>query len=304
MSTFNVLARVAVPRGLQLLGLDPRDPSPLVQVARHLALDALQLANVALMYRGLRAVARPEAASGGARPSGADAGEDERAPGEEREEARGEAPGAPKGRLPAASPLPLLPWLLEGATTPEMSSGLRAVLLGVLSFPLLECAHRVAASAWAGAETAEAVGGSGGGAALGAPALALWTVVLSFAAPVWEEALFRGMLLSSLKGLTLDAARAGRWVRALARGSASEADAAKGGERAAPRFALVDALAIALSSLAFAFAHGGAPEALSTLFLLGGVLGLVRVASGRIWPAAVVHAAWNLHLLARLWRGE
>lgn len=313
MSSFNMLARTAVPRGLRLVGLNPHDPSPLVQVARHLALDALQLGNVALMFRALRAAG---AWSGRAEldltREAAELLQEERAGREKDEEERLEGEGssglsASLSLSEPASVLVSLPPPFEALRVPlEALHGIQTVLLGILSFPLLESAHRVATSAWTGVEAVEVAGSGGGRAALGASALMLWTIVLSFAAPAWEEALFRGLLLSSIKGAALATVAAGRAATALASGtrgvpSSDNANTSPRHKRAS--FACIDALSIALSAMAFAFAHGGAPEALSTLFLLGGVLGWVRVASGRIWPAAVVHAAWNLHLLARLWRG-
>ncbi|KAL1208637.1 hypothetical protein V5N11_008110 [Cardamine amara subsp. amara] len=96
-------------------------------------------------------------------------------------------------------------------------------------------------------------------------AMALYAVVVSICAPVWEEIVFRGFLLPSLT-------------------------------RYMPVWC-----AILLSSVAFALAHFNVQRMLPLVFL-GVVLGLIFARSRNLLPSMLLHSLWNGFVFLELMR--
>ncbi|CAN8264201.1 unnamed protein product [Cochlearia groenlandica] len=96
-------------------------------------------------------------------------------------------------------------------------------------------------------------------------AMALYVVVVSVCAPVWEEIVFRGFLLPSLT-------------------------------RYMPVWC-----AIFVSSVAFALAHFNVQRMLPLVFL-GGVLGLIFARSRNLLPSMLLHSLWNGFVFMELMR--
>ena len=92
---------------------------------------------------------------------------------------------------------------------------------------------------------------------------ALWFGVLAVCAPVWEELMFRGFLLPSLFG------RLPKWGAVLA------------------------------TALVFSMVHFTV-EGFLPLLLLGVVFGAAYVHTRNLWPPILLHAAWNVILLAQI----
>jgi len=95
---------------------------------------------------------------------------------------------------------------------------------------------------------------------------ALYFVVVSVCAPIWEEAIFRGFLLPSLaKWLPLSGA-------------------------------------VLASSLIFAAAHFSL-QRFAPLLLLGIIFGTLFVRSRNLVSSVALHSLWNLYIFAQLcWR--
>ena len=96
---------------------------------------------------------------------------------------------------------------------------------------------------------------------------ALYLAVVAVAAPLWEEAIFRGFLLASLTRHVSH-----RW-------------------------------AIAASSLVFALAHF-APQRVAPLLLLGLLFGWLFSRTGSLGAAVLAHSLWNIYIFAGLLLGR
>lgn len=235
----------------------------------HLALDMAQCAaTLAILARctaaGQAGEGQPQAAAAAAAvPAGLSGA--------------GNVPG--RALLPAASSP--LGFRFPARLPTSWSAGLWLLALALLAatcFPLIDAAANESLkwfppSALVGLE-AGAAGGEGlasGGSALEASlSLGDWVtccaywLVLSVCAPLWEEALFRGFLLSSLAKL------------------------------------LHPALAVAASSAVFAVAHWRLATALP-LLLLGTLFGTLFLASGRnLLTTILLHSGWNVYVLLKM----
>lgn len=120
----------------------------------------------------------------------------------------------------------------------------------------------------------QAVGGAGGASALeaaiaagDAATCALYLAVVAVAAPLWEEAIFRGFLLASLT------------------------------RHVPPR------IAVAASSLVFALAHF-APQRVAPLLLLGLLFGWLFSRTRSLGAAVLAHSLWNVYIFAGLLLGR
>ena len=113
-----------------------------------------------------------------------------------------------------------------------------------------------------GASALEAAIAAGDGATC-----ALYLAVVAVAAPLWEEAIFRGFLLTSLT------------------------------RHVPPRWA------IAASSLVFALAHF-APQRVAPLLLLGLLFGWLYSRTRSLGAAVLAHSLWNVYIFAGLLLGR
>ena len=242
------LGHIVVPGALEFAGLPPRDAlPPRAAAAVHLLLEVSELAATAfVLWRALR----------GYRP---------RALGWFRADL-----GRPLRRW-------ALPLLLVAAAFPlvESAAAAASALPGlpdaVWSFfqavfpsppPSLSPSSSQAALPAAGAPALEAAVAAGDKATC-----ALYLAVVAVAAPLWEEAIFRGFLLASLAS------------------------------RVPRRWAIVG------SAVVFALAHF-APHRAAALLLLGLLFGWLYSRTGSLGAAVLAHSLWNLYIFAGLLLGR
>jgi membrane protease YdiL (CAAX protease family) len=168
--------------------------------------------------------------------------------------------------LPAPVRAALSGWVLPLAAT-------------VAAFPLVDAAaaraHALFPIVDAAADALAAGGGGGGGGSTGAGLLeaaiaagdpatsGLYFAVVALCAPLWEEAIFRGVLLPSLAATLRPPA------------------------------------AVAASALVFALAHFSVPRFVP-LLLLGGLFGALFVHTRSLGTAVAAHALWNVYIFAHL----
>jgi len=238
------LGHIVVPGALEFAGMPPRDALPLrAAAAVHLLLEVSELAATALvLWRALRSY-RPRALglfrSGLGRPF------------------RGWA--APLLLVCAAFPL------VEGAAAAAAAlPGLPDAAWSFFQvvFPPSPPSPSPAALPAAGASVFEAAIAAGD-----KETCALYLAVVAVAAPLWEEVIFRGFLLTSLA-------------------------------RHVPR-----RWAIVASSLVFAAAHF-TPHRAAALLLLGLLFGWLYSRTGSLGAAVLAHSLWNLYIFAGLLLGR
>lgn len=143
-----------------------------------------------------------------------------------------------------------------------------AIGFGVAAFPAVDWLHKTMVTLFSGggqfvraATDASMFDGDGVYTKL------LWFVVLGVAAPVWEEAMFRGFLLPSLARVTSPA------------------------------------MAVLVTSLLFSLVHF-TREGFLPLMILGTIFGISYCVTRGLFTPIVLHGLWNVCLLAQvMWKG-
>lgn len=143
-----------------------------------------------------------------------------------------------------------------------------AIGFGVATFPAVDWLHKTMVTLFSGGgqfvRTASSVSMFDGD---GVYTKLLWFLVLGVAAPVWEEAMFRGFLLPSLARVTSPA------------------------------------MAVVVTSLLFSLVHF-TREGFLPLMILGTIFGISYCVTRGLFTSIVLHGLWNVCLLAQvMWRG-
>jgi membrane protease YdiL (CAAX protease family) len=143
-----------------------------------------------------------------------------------------------------------------------------AIGFGVAAFPAVDWLHKTMVMLFSGGgQFVRSATNAGMFDGDGVYTKLVWFLVLGVAAPIWEEAMFRGFLLPSLARVTSPA------------------------------------MAVVVTSLLFSLVHF-TREGFLPLMILGAIFGISYCVTRGLFTPIVLHGLWNVCLLAQvLWKG-